>query len=213
VKFSEIIEQASSLLRSKGRLSYRTLKLEFDLSEEQLEVLKEELIEVQELALDKDGKMLVWKGESATASAPTNTLAQSQPPASYTPKHLADRILAEQAAMEARGSTLVFGNAFRSRERIIHIDESSGRRKDVPALLCVSFERNVNCVCDQRGLNLRNELELLPCELWIHFLPSFLCFCFLLCKIHTSSVCALSSVPIGLSHPPIRMPAKTTSAV
>jgi class 3 adenylate cyclase/predicted ATPase len=105
VKFSEIVDQASDLLRRKGRMTYRALKLEFELSDEQLEVLKEELIDAQELELDKDGKMLVWKGESATAAAPTNTLAQSQPPASYTPKHLADRILAEQAAMEARGST------------------------------------------------------------------------------------------------------------
>src|SRR5262249_14718640 len=30
-------------------------------------------------------------------------VASSQPPVSYTPKHLAERILAEQAAMEARG--------------------------------------------------------------------------------------------------------------
>src|SRR4029453_14948475 len=29
----------------------------------------------------------------------------SQPPASYTPKHLAERILAEQTALEARGAT------------------------------------------------------------------------------------------------------------
>jgi hypothetical protein len=62
VKFSEIIDQASNLLQRKGRLSYRTLKLEFDLSDEQLAVLAEELIEVQELAIDKDGKMLVWVG-------------------------------------------------------------------------------------------------------------------------------------------------------
>ena len=62
VKFSQTIEQASDLLQRKGRLSYRTLKLEFDLSDEQLEALKEELIEVQELAVDKDGKMLVWAG-------------------------------------------------------------------------------------------------------------------------------------------------------
>ena len=63
MKFSETLEQARDLLQRKGRLSYRTLKLEFDLSEEQLEALKEELIEVQELAVDKDGKMLVWIGE------------------------------------------------------------------------------------------------------------------------------------------------------
>jgi predicted ATPase/class 3 adenylate cyclase len=105
VKFSEIIEQASSLLRSKGRLSYRTLKLEFDLSEEQLEVLKEELIEVQELAVDKDGKMLVWKGAEGISSPPSSVASPSSPPVSYTPLHLAERIRAEQMALEARGAT------------------------------------------------------------------------------------------------------------
>src|SRR2546427_6759466 len=49
--------------------------------------------------------MLVWKEESATVSAPTSMPSQTQAPASYTPQHLTERILAEQAAMEARGAT------------------------------------------------------------------------------------------------------------
>lgn len=56
MKFSAIIEQATDLLQRKGQLSYRTLKLEFDLGQERLDALKEELIEVQALAVDKDGK-------------------------------------------------------------------------------------------------------------------------------------------------------------
>jgi len=36
VKFSEIIDQTSELLQRKGRLTYRSLKLEFDLDDEQL---------------------------------------------------------------------------------------------------------------------------------------------------------------------------------
>ena len=44
MKFSEVIEQASALLQRKGRLTYRSLKLEFDLSDEQLDALKEEIL-------------------------------------------------------------------------------------------------------------------------------------------------------------------------
>src|SRR5262249_41228263 len=44
-------------------LSYRTLRMEFDLEEEQLDVLKEQLIDIEALAVDQDGKMLVWVGE------------------------------------------------------------------------------------------------------------------------------------------------------
>ncbi len=58
MKFSEIIDQASELLQRKGRITYRSLKREFDLDDEGLEDLKFELIEGQELAVDKDGKVL-----------------------------------------------------------------------------------------------------------------------------------------------------------
>src|SRR5262249_14599293 len=42
-------------------------------------------------------------GQSSVQSLESG-VPPSQPPASYTPKHLAERILAEQAAMEARGT-------------------------------------------------------------------------------------------------------------
>ena len=49
---------------------------------------------------------------------PASSVSPSQSPASYTPRHLAERILAEQAALEARGAidgerktvTLVFSD-------------------------------------------------------------------------------------------------------
>ena len=62
MKFSDIIEQAKALLQRQGRITYRSLKREFDLEDEALEDLKFELIDGQELAVDKDGKMLVWVG-------------------------------------------------------------------------------------------------------------------------------------------------------
>src|SRR5688500_338262 len=43
-------------------------------------------------------------GQSSMQPLPP-TASPSSPPASYTPKHLAERILAEQADMEARGAT------------------------------------------------------------------------------------------------------------
>jgi hypothetical protein len=44
VKFSEVVTQASALLHSKGRITYRALKREFDLDDETLQGLKEELL-------------------------------------------------------------------------------------------------------------------------------------------------------------------------
>ena len=54
--FEEILDQATAMLQRCERVSYRTLKRQFGLDDESLEDLKEELIEVQELAVDKEGK-------------------------------------------------------------------------------------------------------------------------------------------------------------
>ena len=105
MKFSELIDQASDLLQRKGRVTYRVLKREFDLDEESLEDLKEQLIEAEELAVDKDGKMLVWIGNEEIAPQPASVQPAPQAPLTYTPQHLAERIRAEQQAMESRGAS------------------------------------------------------------------------------------------------------------
>jgi class 3 adenylate cyclase/predicted ATPase len=71
VDFFDVLDQVVALLRTRERVSYRALKLQFHLDDDQLETLKGELIEAQELAVDKDDKMLVWKGAAAKAEAPT----------------------------------------------------------------------------------------------------------------------------------------------
>ncbi len=92
MKFSEIIDQAAALLQRKGRVSYRTLKIEFNLTDEHLDALKEELIDVEALAVDKDGKMLVWTGDRETPPSSQPATPSPQPPSTYTPHHLAERI-------------------------------------------------------------------------------------------------------------------------
>src|SRR5713226_8037191 len=102
--FDEILEQVRDLLRSKGRVSYRALKRRFALDDEYLEDLKAEIIKAEQLAIDEDGEVLVWTGGKTVASSQLS-VASPQPPVAYTPRHLAQHILAEQAAMEARGVT------------------------------------------------------------------------------------------------------------
>jgi TOMM system kinase/cyclase fusion protein len=90
--FEEILDQATAMLQRRGRVSYRTLKLQFQLDEEALEALKEELIEVHHLAVDHDDRMLVWAGEARAPSVspalrpPQAALPQGdQPPHSASP--------------------------------------------------------------------------------------------------------------------------------
>jgi hypothetical protein len=68
MSFLEVVDKVGELLRNRGRISYRALKLEFDLTDDQLAGLKDELVEVQEVAIDKDGKMLVWTGATPVPS-------------------------------------------------------------------------------------------------------------------------------------------------
>src|ERR1041385_8715477 len=103
MKFSTLVDQASALLQRTGRVSYRALKRDLELDEDTLEDLKEELITIREVAVDRDGKMLVWKGAEGMPASPHRVPLPSPPPVSYTPPHLAERIQAEREAMEARG--------------------------------------------------------------------------------------------------------------
>ena len=58
--FVTVVDQAIALLRQRGRLTYRTLQLQFQLDEAHLETLKDELIYGQRVAVDEEGRVLVW---------------------------------------------------------------------------------------------------------------------------------------------------------
>ena len=68
MKFSEVVAQTLAWLQRDGRVSYRALKLEFDLNDDVLDALKEEIIEAKRLASDENGKVLVWVGQSSPGS-------------------------------------------------------------------------------------------------------------------------------------------------
>lgn len=115
--FEEILDQATAMLERRGRLTYGALKRQFQLDDDYLADLKAELIDGQRVAADEDGKVLVWIGtppalspespekssrfymQSSTPESPTPN------PGQWTPAHLAERIRAEQVALEARGSS------------------------------------------------------------------------------------------------------------
>src|SRR5215813_11272034 len=101
--FDAILDQAIAILQRRGRLTYRALQYQFNLDDAGLEALKAELIDGQQVATDEGGKVLVWHGGRVTAAQPSSPPASAPAPASYTPPHLAERIRAEQAALETRG--------------------------------------------------------------------------------------------------------------
>ena len=101
--FDEILDQAIEMLQRRGRLTYRALKLQFNLDDEYLDALKDELIKGQRLAADEDGEVLIWTGDAGTTQPLTSaqpvqqeaTLqdqpAQAEPPPSEPPTPDAER--------------------------------------------------------------------------------------------------------------------------
>ncbi len=54
MSFIEVVDRVIELLRIRGRISYRVLKRECELDDEQVEDLKDELIYAKRLAVDED---------------------------------------------------------------------------------------------------------------------------------------------------------------
>ena len=102
MKFSDVVKQAIALVQESGRISYRALKMEFDLDDDRLDALKEELLYTNPNIVDDQGRGLVWNSEINLTIAPVDShlLPQSRTPASYTPPHLAEKILKSRSVLE-----------------------------------------------------------------------------------------------------------------
>ena len=70
MRFSEIIDQIILLLQHEKSISYRSLQITFDLSDDDLKELKAELVQVRQLAVDDNDLALVWQAPQAS-STPT----------------------------------------------------------------------------------------------------------------------------------------------
>ena len=126
-----------------------------------LEDLKVELIEVQELASDRDGKMLVWSGEAARTPGPTPAPATHEPAAPSTtayagppiPSYLAEKILTARSTLEGERKqvTVLFADIKDSTELIRELDPEEAQNLLDPALHLMMetvhrFEGTVNQV-------------------------------------------------------------------
>jgi class 3 adenylate cyclase/predicted ATPase len=79
MKFEELLDEVVGLLRRRGRMTYRALKRQFDLDDEYLADLRDELIKGQRVAIDESGEVLVWAGSDTPR--PAEEPARPGPPA------------------------------------------------------------------------------------------------------------------------------------
>src|SRR4029453_8038552 len=99
--FEEILDQATAMLQRRGRLTYGTLKRQFQVDDAALEDLTNELIKGQRLARDEDGEVLVWAGAAVPPPAPAPTPPATAPaPLAYTPPYLVEKILTTRRTLE-----------------------------------------------------------------------------------------------------------------
>src|SRR4030095_10728650 len=79
--FDDILDQIITLLKRQGRVSYGALKRRFDLDDDYLKDLKDEILYVHPV-IDDEGRGLVWTGTSETAyEVAAHPVQTAQPPA------------------------------------------------------------------------------------------------------------------------------------
>src|SRR5712691_3890216 len=71
--FDEILAQIIDLLKRQGRVSYSALKRRFDLDDDYLNDLKDEILFTSPQIVDEGGRGLVWVGETGTPPASIST--------------------------------------------------------------------------------------------------------------------------------------------
>jgi class 3 adenylate cyclase/tetratricopeptide (TPR) repeat protein len=140
--FEEILDQAMAMLQRRGRLTYSTLKRQFQLDDAALEDVKNELIYGQRLAVDEEERVLVWAGEPLSAPPPITTpppvgaSETARVPLAYTPAHLAEKILTSRSALEGERKqvTVLFADLKGSMELLADRDPEEARQLLDPVL-------------------------------------------------------------------------------
>jgi class 3 adenylate cyclase/predicted ATPase len=107
-----ILDQVVELLHQRQRVTYRALKVQFQIEDETLEVLKDELLYAHPEVHDDAGRGLVWTGGMNTPpfpSSPSSQYArQPAPQDSYAPQGMTAPAVPSTTDAERRQLTVLF---------------------------------------------------------------------------------------------------------
>jgi class 3 adenylate cyclase len=155
MNFEEILDQAIALLQRRGRLTYGALKRQFNLDDAYLEDLKNELIEGQRLAVDEEGRVLVWTGgtdvspttmppapQSASPGPPLTTQAV-HPPQTATPPAIPSPLYAERRQLTVLFCDLVDSTVLASQLDPEELREVVRAYQDTCAKVIARFEGHI----------------------------------------------------------------------
>src|SRR6516162_1786646 len=106
--YNAVLAQVLALLQQEQRLSYRVLKLRLQLDDDTLEALKEDLIYAKKLAVDEDGRVLVWTGGTASAPPTASSVPLPAPSAVSPAQGEAAPVVPATPDAERRQLTVMF---------------------------------------------------------------------------------------------------------
>ena len=129
--FEEILDQALDMLRRRGRVTYRTLQRQFELDEDALSDLKDELLFAHPQVHDESGRGLVWVNDTDTTPLvdPSPASPPERAPLAYTPPYLAEKILTSRSALEGERKqvTVLFADLKGSTKLIRDLDPEAAQ--------------------------------------------------------------------------------------
>ena len=110
--FYDVLDQIVALLQRRGRVTYNALKLQFRLDDEQLAVLKDELLYAHPQVVDDAGRGLRWTDDTAVTQAPAPPVPQPTPQpisqADYPLQDTSPRMTPRPPEAERRQLTVLF---------------------------------------------------------------------------------------------------------
>jgi class 3 adenylate cyclase/predicted ATPase len=126
MRFGDVLKETVWLLLCEREVSYRRLRVEFDLDDDGLECLRHELIQVKRVAVDKDGSFLVWSNvDEATERVPALG-GESLPPVRAGRPAASAKVSAESVA----------GPATVSEVRTTRAAASDAERRPLTVMFC-----------------------------------------------------------------------------
>jgi class 3 adenylate cyclase len=136
--FEDVLDQAIAMLQRRGRLTYSTLKRQFQLDDAALNDLKDEILYAHPQVYDDAGRGLIWTSDTGTAPAAATASVETREPTPlvYTPPYLAEKIRTSKSALEGERKqvTVLFADLKGSMELLAERDPEEARHLLDPVL-------------------------------------------------------------------------------
>ena len=106
--YDAVLAHVTVLLQQEQRLAYRVLKLRLQLDDDTLEALKDDLIYAKRLAVDEEGRVLVWTGGTSSAPPTASSVPLPATPDVSPAQGEAAPVVPPTPAAERRQLTVMF---------------------------------------------------------------------------------------------------------